>query len=115
MRERAEFHGGELRAGALPSGGYEVTAHLAPLSVVSHEYRSGIRSDNYEQSSRARLGGLARDPQFRALVASRRRFVAIGTAFYSGYLVAFLALLATRRTSWPTRSLGISLALWGGL
>jgi signal transduction histidine kinase len=28
MRERAAFHGGELRAGALPAGGYEVTAVL---------------------------------------------------------------------------------------
>lgn len=28
MRERVAFHGGELRAGALPSGGYEVTAVL---------------------------------------------------------------------------------------
>ena len=28
MRERVEFHGGELRAGALPHGGYEVTAQL---------------------------------------------------------------------------------------
>ena len=27
MRERAKFSGGELRAGALPHGGYEVTAH----------------------------------------------------------------------------------------
>ena len=46
-------------------------------------------------SSQAEPGweALARDPEFRALVASRRRFVAIGTAFYSGYLIAFLALL----------------------
>jgi signal transduction histidine kinase len=28
MRERVAFHGGELRAGALPTGGYEVTATL---------------------------------------------------------------------------------------
>lgn len=28
MRERVAFHGGELRAGALPSGGYEVAARL---------------------------------------------------------------------------------------
>ena len=26
MRERVKLHGGDLRAGALPSGGYEVTA-----------------------------------------------------------------------------------------
>jgi signal transduction histidine kinase len=30
MRERVAFHGGDLRAGALPAGGYEVTA-LLPL------------------------------------------------------------------------------------
>ena len=28
MRERVEFHGGDLRAGVLPGGGYEVTARL---------------------------------------------------------------------------------------
>jgi len=58
---------------------------------------------------------LARDPQFRALVASRRRFVAIGTAFYSAYLVAFLALLGYAKDFMSKEIAGISLALWGGL
>ena len=57
---------------------------------------------------------LARDPQFRALVASRRRFVAIGTAFYSAYLVAFLALLGYAKDFMSTEVLSLSLALWGG-
>ena len=58
---------------------------------------------------------LARDPQFRALVKSRRRFVAIGTAFYSGYLVAFLALLGYAQDFMAREIAGITLALWGGL
>ena len=58
---------------------------------------------------------LARDPEFRALVASRRRFVAIGTAFYSVYLVAYLALLGYAKDFMANEFLGISLALWGGL
>jgi len=58
---------------------------------------------------------LARDPQFRALVASRRRFVAIGTAFYSAYLIVFLALLGYAKDFMSSEILGISLALWGGL
>ena len=36
---------------------------------------------------------LARNPQFRELVASRRRFVFPMTAFYTLYLLAYLALL----------------------
>ena len=56
MRERAEFSGGELRAGALPSGGYEVTAQC-PSKCRFARIPVGYRSDNYEQSSRARLGG----------------------------------------------------------
>ena len=36
---------------------------------------------------------LARNPRFRELVASRRRFVFPMTAFYTLYLVAYLALL----------------------
>ncbi len=58
---------------------------------------------------------LARDPQFRALVASRRRFVAVGTAFYSAYLLAFLALLGYAQGFMSREVAGISLALWGGL
>ena len=36
---------------------------------------------------------LARNQQFRELVASRRRFVFPMTAFYTLYLIAYLALL----------------------
>ncbi|MDA0181875.1 DUF485 domain-containing protein [Solirubrobacter phytolaccae] len=57
---------------------------------------------------------LARDPQFLELVSSRRRFVAIGTAFYSAYLVAFLALLGFAKDFMSKEIAGISLALWGG-
>jgi len=58
---------------------------------------------------------IARSPQFRELVSSRRRFVAIVTAFYTGYLVAFLALLGYAKDFMANEFLGISLALWGGL
>ena len=58
---------------------------------------------------------LARDPHFRELVASRRRFVARMTAFYCLYFIAFLALLGYARDFMAGEVLGISLALWGGL
>ena len=58
---------------------------------------------------------VAQDPQFRELVRSRRRFVAIGTAVYSGYLIAYLALLGYAKDFMSKELLGISLALWGGL
>jgi uncharacterized membrane protein (DUF485 family) len=58
---------------------------------------------------------LARHPHFRELVASRRRFVAWVTAFYSLYFVAFLALLGYAKDVMADEVLGISLALWGGL
>jgi uncharacterized membrane protein (DUF485 family) len=58
---------------------------------------------------------LARDPQFRALVSDRRRFVAVGTVVYTGYLVAYLALLGYAKEFMSNEFLGISLALWGGL
>ena len=58
---------------------------------------------------------LARDPHFRELVSSRRRFVGWVTAFYSLYLVAFLALLGYAKDFMSREVLGISLALWGGL
>ena len=58
---------------------------------------------------------VAQDPQFRELVSTRRRFVAIGTAFYSGYLLVFLALLGYAKDFMAKEVLGISLALWGGL
>jgi uncharacterized membrane protein (DUF485 family) len=58
---------------------------------------------------------IARDPHFRELVSSRRRFVAVGTAIYSAYLVVFLALLGYAKDFMSQEILGISLALWGGL
>ena len=57
---------------------------------------------------------LARDPHFRELVSSRRRFVAIGTALYCAYFVVFLALLGYAKDFMANEVLGISLALWGG-
>lgn len=68
-------------------------------------------------SSHAEPGweAIARSPQFRELVSNRRRFVAIGTAFYSGYLLVFLGLLGYAKDFMATEVLGISLALWGGL
>jgi uncharacterized membrane protein (DUF485 family) len=62
-----------------------------------------------------RWEAMARDPQFVELVASRRRFAAIGTAVYTGYLIAFLALLGYAKDFMSKEVLGISLALWGGL
>jgi uncharacterized membrane protein (DUF485 family) len=58
---------------------------------------------------------IARTPQFRELVSSRRRFVAIGSALYTGYLLVFLALLGYAKDFMSNEVLGISLALWGGL
>ena len=58
---------------------------------------------------------IARDPHFRELVSSRRRFVAIGSALYTGYLLVFLALLGYAKDFMSQEVLGISLALWGGL
>ena len=57
---------------------------------------------------------IARDPHFRELVSTRRRFVAVGTAFYTGYLLVFLALLGFAKDFMAKEVLGISLALWGG-
>ena len=58
---------------------------------------------------------LARHPHFRELVASRRRFVATVTAFYTLYFIAFLALLGYAKDFMADEVLGITLALWGGL
>ena len=57
---------------------------------------------------------LARDPQFRELVANRRRFVATVSGFYCLYFVVFLALLGYAKDFMANEVLGISLALWGG-
>ena len=54
---------------------------------------------------------LARSPQFRELLASRRRFVWWVSGFYSLYLVAFLALLGYAKDFMANEVLGISLAL----
>ena len=58
---------------------------------------------------------LARDPQFRELVANRRRFVATVSGFYSPDFLVFLALLGYAKDFMANEVLGISLALWGGL
>ena len=58
---------------------------------------------------------LARHPHFRELVSSRRRFVALTTAFYCLYFVVFLVLLGYAKDFMSNEVLGISLALWGGL
>jgi uncharacterized membrane protein (DUF485 family) len=58
---------------------------------------------------------LARHPHFRELVASRRRFVAIATAFYTLYFLAFLALLGWAKSFVDKEVLGLTVALWGGL
>jgi uncharacterized membrane protein (DUF485 family) len=57
---------------------------------------------------------LARNQHFRELVASRRRFVFPMTAFYTLYLVAYLALLGYAKDFMATEALSLSLALWGG-
>src|SRR3954452_3638234 len=73
--------------------------------------------EDVNMSSLAEPGweAIARSPQFRELVSNRRRFVAIGTAVYSGYLLAFLALLGYAKDFMAKEVLGISLAIWGGL
>lgn len=58
---------------------------------------------------------LARSPQFRELLASRRRFVWWVTGFYTLYLVGFLALLGYAKDFMSNEFGGITLALWGGL
>jgi len=59
-------------------------------------------------------GAIARDPNFRELVASRRRFVARVTGFYCLYFVVYLALLGYAKDFMAKEVLGLSLALWGG-
>ena len=49
---------------------------------------------------------LARNPHFRELVASRRRFVSWVTGFYTLYLVAFLALLGYAKDFMANEVLG---------
>jgi uncharacterized membrane protein (DUF485 family) len=59
---------------------------------------------------------LARSPQFRELMASRRRFLVAGTAFYSLYFLAFLCLLGFAPDTMSENAFGsVSLALVGGM
>ena len=57
---------------------------------------------------------LARNEHFRELVASRRRFVFPMTAFYTLYLITYLALLGYAKDFMAKEVLDLSLALWGG-
>jgi uncharacterized membrane protein (DUF485 family) len=59
---------------------------------------------------------LARSPEFRALTASRRRFLVAGTVFYTGYFVAFLCLLGFAPHTMSDRVFGsVTLALVLGM
>jgi uncharacterized membrane protein (DUF485 family) len=59
---------------------------------------------------------LARSPQFRELMASRRRFLVAGTAFYSLYFLAFLCLLAFAPDTMSKALFGsVTLALAAGM
>ena len=59
---------------------------------------------------------LARSPQFRELMASRRRFLVAGTAFYSLYFLAYLCLLGFAPDTMGKYLFGsVSYALAGGM
>ena len=59
---------------------------------------------------------LARSPEFRELMASRRRFLVAGTAFYSLYFFAYLCLLGFAPDAMSTYLFGsVSYALAGGM
>lgn len=59
---------------------------------------------------------LERSPQFRELMASRRRFLVAGTAFYSTYFLAYLCLLGFAPDAMSEYLFGsVSLALAGGM
>jgi uncharacterized membrane protein (DUF485 family) len=61
-------------------------------------------------------GALARSSSFRELVASRRRFLVAGTAFYSLYFLAYLCLLGFAPDTMSKNLFGsVSLALAGGM
>ena len=61
-------------------------------------------------------GALARSPQFRELMASRRRFLVAGTAFYSLYFLAYLCLLGFAPDTMSKYLFGsVSYALAGGM
>jgi uncharacterized membrane protein (DUF485 family) len=59
---------------------------------------------------------LARSPQFRELMVSRRRFLVAGTAFYSLYFLAYLCLLGFAPDTMGKYLFGsVSYALAGGM
>ena len=59
---------------------------------------------------------LARSPQFRELMASRRRFIVAGTAFYSLYFLAYLCLLGFAPDTMSKYLFGsVTYALAGGM
>jgi uncharacterized membrane protein (DUF485 family) len=59
---------------------------------------------------------LARSPEFRELMASRRRFLVAGTAFYCAYFLAFLCLLGFAPDTMSRRVAGsVTLALVSGM
>jgi uncharacterized membrane protein (DUF485 family) len=59
---------------------------------------------------------LARSPQFRELMASRRRFLVAGTTFYCAYFLAFLCLLGFAPDTMSDRVVGsVTLALVLGM
>jgi uncharacterized membrane protein (DUF485 family) len=59
---------------------------------------------------------LARSPRFRELMASRRRFLVAGTAFYSLYFLAYLCLLGFAPDAMSKYLFGsVSFALAGGM
>ena len=58
----------------------------------------------------------ARSQQFRELMASRRRFLVAGTAFYSTYFLAYLCLLGFAPDTMSEYLFGsVTLALAGGM
>jgi uncharacterized membrane protein (DUF485 family) len=59
---------------------------------------------------------LARSPEFRELMASRRRFLVAGTAFYSLYFLAYLCLLGFAPDTMSKYLFGsVTYALAGGM
>jgi uncharacterized membrane protein (DUF485 family) len=59
---------------------------------------------------------LARSRQFKELMASRRRFLVAGTAFYSTYFLAYLCLLGFAPDTMSKYLFGsVSYALAGGM
>jgi uncharacterized membrane protein (DUF485 family) len=59
---------------------------------------------------------IARSPQFRELVANRRRFLIAGTCFYCAYFFGFLGLLAFAPDTMAKTVFGsVSVALVAGM